>query len=132
MNPPFHPRDRMRPSPAGAREGAHALAPDDLPLWLRTAARLLDPRGTVTVIFRADELPRLLDAIGTRFGSLAVLPVHPRADGAATRVIVRGRPQGRAPLRLLPPLVLHGPDGGWTARADAVLRGADLAVPWWG
>lgn len=132
MNPPFHPRDRMRPSPSLARAGAHALEPDDLSLWFRAAARLLDPRGTLTVIFRADELPRLIAAVGGRFGSLAVLPVHPRPTAAASRVILKGRPQGRAPLRLLPAFVLHGPGETWTDAADAVLRGADLTVPWWG
>jgi Predicted O-methyltransferase len=102
MNPPFHPADRGRSSPASARARAHALAGDAIDGWVRAAAAVLKPSGTLTVIFRADELPRLLLAIGGRFGSLALLPIHAHADEPAHRLILRGRPQGRAPLRILP------------------------------
>lgn len=131
LNPPFHPGDRTRPSPAAARAAAHSLPDGDLERWLRAAAGLVHPRGTVTAIFRADELPRLLAAIGRRLGSLAVLPLHPAAAAPAHRVILRGRPQGRAPFRLLPALVLHGEGGAFAPAADAALRGAALAVDWW-
>lgn len=130
-NPPFHPTDRTRPSPAQGRARAHALDPDRLDAWLRTAASLLKPSGTLSVIFRADELARLLAALGGRFGSLSVLPIHPRAGAPASRILVRARPQGRAPLRLQQGLVLHRDDGGWHPEADAVLRGAPLPVCWW-
>ncbi|WP_181699215.1 tRNA1(Val) (adenine(37)-N6)-methyltransferase [Chthonobacter albigriseus] len=128
MNPPYHPADRVRASPAQRRAVAHVIDPDDLERWLKTAAFLVHPQGLVAIIFRADELPRLFGAIGTRFGSLTVLPVHPRTGEAASRVLVTGRPQGRAPLRILPGLVLHEADGAWTAEADAVLRGSPLAL----
>jgi tRNA1(Val) A37 N6-methylase TrmN6 len=127
MNPPFHPAERSRPSPDGSRARAHRLAPGDLDRWLTAAARLCRPSGRVTVIFRADETPRLLAALGARFGGLTLLPVLPRAGAAATRVVVSARPQSRAPFILRPPLVLHADDGGWTAEADAILRdGAPL------
>lgn len=131
MNPPFHPADRGRSSPAPARARAHALAVDAIDGWVRTAATVLKPSGTLTVIFRADELPRLLSAIGNRFGSLALLPIHAHAGEPAHRLILRGRPQGRAPLRILPGLTLHAPDGGFLPDAEAVLRGGGLPVVWW-
>jgi tRNA1(Val) A37 N6-methylase TrmN6 len=126
LNPPFHPRGRTRPSPEPARARAHTSGDEDLERWLRTAALLCHPRGRVTVIYRADETPRLLAALAARFGGLVVLPVHPRADAPATRVIATGRPQARAPFKLLPAFALHGPDGRYTPDADAVLRGAPL------
>jgi tRNA1(Val) A37 N6-methylase TrmN6 len=44
-------------------------------------------------------------------------------------VIVQARKGSRAPLALLPGLVLHRDDGQWTAEADAVLRrGEPLAL----
>jgi tRNA1(Val) A37 N6-methylase TrmN6 len=131
MNPPFHLADRGRASPAPSRARAHALAADDMDGWVRTAAAVLKPSGTLTVIFRADELQRLLATIGNRFGSLVLLPVHAHAGEPAHRLILRGRPQGRAPLRILEGLVLHAPDGSFRPDADAVLRGADLPVVWW-
>ncbi len=131
LNPPFHPADRTRPSPSPARAGAHRLAEGDLDRWLKAAAGLVHPGGTVTVIFRADELPRLLTAIGRRLGSLVVQPFHPIATAPATRVVLRGRPQGRAPFRLLPAIVLHDQGGGFRPEIAAALDGAALPVTWW-
>lgn len=128
MNPPFHPSDRIHPSSAPSRRLAHAVDPGDIEAWVRAAAALMHPRGTMTMIFRADELGRLLAAIGGRFGSLVLLPIHPRADGPAHRVLLSGRPQGRAPLRLLPGLVLHQADGSWRPEVDAILRGEALPL----
>ena len=131
MNPPFHPADRGRSSPAPARARAHSVTADAIDGWVRTAAAVLKPSGTLTVIFRADELPRLFSAIGSRFGSLALLPIHAHAGEPAHRLILRGRPQGRAPLRILPGIVLHAPGGGFRPDVEAVLRGAGLPVAWW-
>ena len=48
----------------------------------------------------------------------------------AKRVLVRAIKTGRAPLRLLPPLVLHARGGAkHTAEAEAILRGA-AALDW--
>lgn len=130
LNPPFHPTDRMRASPTPGRADAHAAAPDDLDRWIRAAVQLADPRGTVTVIHRADELSRLLVAVGSRLGGIALLPIHPHAGAPARRVILKGSPQSRAPLRILDGFDLHEPDGRWRPDADAVLRGAPLPVSW--
>ena len=131
MNPPFHPADRGRSSPSPVRARAHALEADAMDGWIRAAAATLKPSGTLTVIFRADELPRLLAAIGGRFGSLSLLPIHAHEGEPAHRLILRGRPQGRAPLRILPGIVLHARDGSFRPDMDAVLRGAALPVAWW-
>lgn len=128
LNPPFHPAERSRPSTHAARAAAHRIEPEDLDRWLRAAARLCRPDGETTVIFRADETPRLLAAMAGRFGGLRLRPVHPRADAPASRVIVAGSPRSRAPFALLPPLVLHEADGRYTGEADAVLRGAPLPM----
>ncbi|MCM5552144.1 tRNA1(Val) (adenine(37)-N6)-methyltransferase [Pleomorphomonas sp. NRK KF1] len=131
MNPPFHLADRGRSSPAPSRAQAHVLEAEAIDGWIRTTAAVLKPSGTLTMIFRADELQRLLSAIGSRFGSLSLLPVHAHAGEPAHRLILRGRPQGRAPLRILPGLVLHAPDGSFHPDVDDVLRGASLPVVWW-
>ena len=82
----------------------------------------------MVVIHRADRLADLLTLLGDKAGSFAVRPVHPYADEPAKRVLVHAVKTGRAPLRLLPPLILHDRDGGkHSAEAEAILRGeADL------
>ena len=56
-------------------------------------------------------------------------PVHPFADAPAKRVLVRAVKSGKAPLQLLPTLVLHDRDGDkHRPEVEAILRGeADLA-----
>ena len=88
------------------------------------AARVLHSAGTLTLIWRADGLAEVLAALDARFGDVAVLPVHGRAGAPAIRVLVRARKGSRAPLALLPGLMLNDEAGKPTAAAEAVLRGA--------
>lgn len=134
MNPPFHDAGSVRVSPDGSRARAHVLGEEGLDAWFRAAAALLKPGGTLAAILPAARLADLLGAMEGRFGATAVLPVHPRAGEAAIRVVARGVKGSRAPLRLMPPLVLHGEAGGaYLPGPAAILRdGAALCEvhPW--
>jgi tRNA1(Val) A37 N6-methylase TrmN6 len=123
-NPPFHQAGRTRISPDARKASAHVASGEKpLDVWLGAAAALLAPGGDLTMIHRADCLAAVLAACAGRFGDLAVLPVHPRRAAAANRILLRGRKGSRAPLRLLPGLVLHEDDGRFTEFAEAVHRG---------
>ena len=104
-----------------------------LSVWVQAAAQRLQPGGWLTLIAGADSLPDLLAALAPKLGSAAVLPLQPREGRAAPRILLRARKGGKAPFRLLPPLILHtGPahDGdreSYTPQANAILRdGAPL------
>jgi tRNA1(Val) A37 N6-methylase TrmN6 len=129
MNPPFNDPNRHQTSPDPLRHSAHDLAPRSLVRWIDAAAGLLRPGGTLTVIFRADGVAELLNALGSHFGGIALLPVHGKARARAIRVIV-GAVKGRAaPPAILPGLVLTAEDGTPTPAAEAVLRhGAELPL----
>jgi tRNA1(Val) A37 N6-methylase TrmN6 len=126
-NPPFFDDPSTLRGPAPERRGAW-LADEGLAAWTGFLNKAVREGGTITVIHRADRLADLLDLMSIKAGSLQVRPVHPFADAPAKRVIVRAVKTGKAPLRLLPPLVLHGRDGArHTPEAEAILRGeADL------
>jgi tRNA1(Val) A37 N6-methylase TrmN6 len=55
-------------------------------------------------------------------GGVIVLPLHPRADAPARRIIMLARKGSRRPLQLLPGLVLHSEGGGWTEAARNILE----------
>ena len=56
--------------------------------------------------------------------------MQPFADAPAKRVLVRAVKGGKAPLRLLPALVLHDRDGAkHSAAAEAILRG-EASIDW--
>ena len=122
MNPPFHDSARHRVSPDPRRRLAHAAPRATLVAWIKTAARLLRPRGTLSLIWRPDGLADVLAALDSAFGAVTVLPVHPKPGEAAIRVMVGAVKASRAPLAILPGLVLNTSDGRPTAEAEAVLR----------
>jgi tRNA1(Val) A37 N6-methylase TrmN6 len=62
-------------------------------------------------------------------GGIEVFPLWPAAGKPATRVILRGQRDSRAPLVLRPGLALHSADGRFTPQAEGVLReGAPLRL----
>ncbi|RIK99703.1 MAG: methyltransferase [Proteobacteria bacterium] len=126
MNPPFNPAARHRASRDPARRLAHEAPADTLDLWTHAARRMLRPGGRLTLIWRADGLAEVFAALARGFGSLTMLPVHPRAGEPAIRVLVSAVKGGRAPLALHPGLVLADADGRPAAHADAVLRGRQV------
>ncbi len=110
-NPPFHDGAHSRPSPDRQKARAHMADDATLRAWFETALWMLRPKGRLTLIVSPPRLPLILQTIGPGLGGLTILPVHPRSDQAATRVLVSGRRDSRAPLRMLPGLVLHGASG---------------------
>jgi tRNA1(Val) A37 N6-methylase TrmN6 len=129
MNPPFNDPARQNVSPDPARALAHAAPAADLPLWLASAERALKSNGVLTMIWRADALAQVLDALARGFGGVTVLPVHPRPNAAAIRVLVRAQKGGRDPLAMLPGLELNDAGGRPSAAAEEILReGAALPL----
>jgi tRNA1(Val) A37 N6-methylase TrmN6 len=122
-NPPYFDEPERIRAPSPERRGAW-IADGGLGAWTRFLLKAVREGGRITVIHRADRLADLLAQLSETAGSLQVRPVHPFADAAAKRVLVRAVKTGKAPLKLLPPLVLHarGRDG-WTPEAQAILSG---------
>ena len=123
-NPPFFSTEAVRVSPDPNRANAHVIGPGGLQAWVRACLRLLRPGGTFLMIHRADALHEALQALSPQAGAIVVLPIHPRADQPASRILVRAQKGRRTPLTLAPPLVLHESDGTFTAKAEALHRGA--------
>jgi len=120
-NPPFYQAQTIRSSPLALKQSAYEMQ-GTLQDWMRAACSLLAPHGRMVMIHRAAALPEIIDAAKGRLGGLQIRPVYPRAGDAAVRVLVAGTKGSRAPLVLLPGLVLHeGED--FTPQAQAIHRG---------
>ncbi len=129
MNPPFNDPDRHKASPDPGRSAAHRLPRDALLQWIAAAARLLRPGGALTVIFRADGIAVLLEALDQDFGAIALMPVYPKPGASAIRILAGAVKESRAPLAMRPGLVLATEEGHPTAECEAVLRhGAALPL----
>jgi tRNA1(Val) A37 N6-methylase TrmN6 len=126
-NPPFFDDASALRGPDLSRAGAH-IADGGLGAWTGFLLKSVREGGTITVIHRADRLADLLALLAPKAGSIRIRPIHPFADEPAKRVLVRAVKTGKAPLVMLPALVLHDRSGAkHTAQAEAILRGeADL------
>lgn len=134
-NPPYF---RAGDGTQARDRGREAAFREETPLsdWIDAGLRRLSPGGWLTMIHLAERLDDVLSALRGRAGSILILPIAPRADRAATRIILRTRKGGKAPLQLLAPFILHdgathladGDDFAESARA--VLRHGS-ALPGW-
>jgi tRNA1(Val) A37 N6-methylase TrmN6 len=128
-NPPFFDDPDALRGPAAERRGAW-MADDGLEAWVGFLSKAVREGGTITLIHRADRLEDILSLLASKAGSVQIRPVQPFADEPAKRVLVRAVKTGKAPLRLLPALVLHDREGGkHTAETEAILRG-QAALAW--
>lgn len=126
-NPPYLERSYGTAAPDPNRETALG---EETPLavWIRAGAKRLRPRGCMHLVLKADRLASALNALDRHLGSLEVLPLAPRPGRDAELVILRGRKDGRARLRLHAPIILHegtrhpGDKDHYTAPVSAVLR----------
>jgi tRNA1(Val) A37 N6-methylase TrmN6 len=128
-NPPFFDDPSALRAPAPAKSGAW-MADGGLAAWTGFCLKAVREGGTITLIHRADRLADILSLLAPKAGSFRIRPIAPFADAPAKRVLVRAIKTGKAPLVLLPPLVLHDRAGGkHTPEAEAILRG-EAALEW--
>ena len=123
-NPPYH-LSAGSVSPIAVRETAKRGSETMITGWIERLSRSLRPRGSLTLIVPASAVPVCLSAMaGARCGCTAIFPLWPKTDRPAKLVLLRGVKDSRAPLRLMPGLIMHRPDGSLSDAAQAVLRDA--------
>ncbi|MGI9411068.1 MAG: tRNA1(Val) (adenine(37)-N6)-methyltransferase [Hyphomicrobiaceae bacterium] len=121
-NPPFHDAGKSRPSPSARKAASHTMPDGGLDDWVRFMARAARPGGSATLIHLAERLDDVLKSFQGRFGDICVLPLHPRPNEPAKRIIVSGIKGSRKPLRLLSGMVLHDQGNGFRPEVDRILR----------
>lgn len=129
-NPPHLDAARVTASPEPGKAAANMEGEAQLGAWVAFCLGMVQAKGTVTLIHRADRLDAVLAAFHRRVGEIVVFPLWPLADGRpAKRIIVRARKGIATPTRLSTGLVLHRPDGRYSETAEAILRhGAALEL----
>jgi len=134
-NPPYFDRESSTKVEDRGRETGRGEA-TPLGDWIAAASKRCAPKGTVTLIQRAERLPDMLNHAARHLGSLEVLPLIPRKGREARLVLMRGRKGGRASFRLHDGWILH--EGGshlggrenYNAATTCVLRlGEPLLFP---
>lgn len=126
MNPPYQEAGTHTPSPRRNKALSHGEDASGASLtdWVKYAHRKLKQGGYLVTIHRADRMDDLINALTVKrwFGSLEVYPLFSKKDEIAKRVIIRARKERYAPIKLLPGMVIHKPDGKYTPQANDVLQ----------
>ncbi|MGH6855467.1 MAG: tRNA1(Val) (adenine(37)-N6)-methyltransferase [Aestuariivirga sp.] len=121
-NPPYFEDGKGTASPNLLKAQAHAFGPGDLDLWLKVLHTMVTLRGTVTIVHRTETLGKILSVMEDRFGDIRIAPLYAREGTAASRIIVQGVKGSKAPMQLLPGLILHDQNSQFTAEANSILR----------
>lgn len=123
-NPPYH-QSNSSASPDTMRETAKRGSERLIQGWIERLSDSLRPRGSLTLIISAAMVPACLTAMsGSRCPCAALFPLWPKTERPAKLVLLRGIKDSRAPMRLMPGMVLHRPDGALSESVQAVLRDA--------
>lgn len=122
-NPPYQEPDQRTQSPSARIEAARAHRADvTLQNWAHCAVRNLKAKGSLTIIHRADQIDKIIQALEGRFGGTEVIPLWPKENTPAKRVIVRAYRDSRSPATIHPGLILHKENGDYTDAAENILR----------
>lgn len=128
-NPPWHDAAGT-PSPDTGRESARRASGGLYAAWAARLGGAIHRRGSLTLAAPAGRLAEALAALqAAGCGSLRVMPLWPKLGRAPKLILLQGIKGGRSPDALLPGLVLHTAQGGYTAEAEAILR-AGAGLDW--
>ena len=121
-NPPFYRADQSRSCKDDSKSVAHRLQGDELSEWIRFLTAMAAPKASLSLIHRPENLRELLELLKGRFGALKIVPVYSDPRSKAIRILVQGIKGSRAPISLLPGLVLRSEDGHHSLDVEAILR----------
>ncbi len=127
-NPPYMPPGRGLTPPNSSKAAATVEGAADLAAWIDFALSMVQPKGSITLVHRADRLDEVLALLRGRAGGIVVFALWPGRSRPAKRVIVRARRGVRTPMRLAAGLTLHRDDGEYDEAALAVLRDGEALV----
>lgn len=123
MNPPYTASGAGRTSPDPGRRAARQDTMGSIDQWL-DLQKFLKQGGRCFVVFPAGRLAEICSLLrDRRLEPKRVRLVHPAADKPASLVLVESVKDGGTGLTVLPPLVVHGPAGGYTKDLKEIYGG---------
>jgi tRNA1(Val) A37 N6-methylase TrmN6 len=121
-NPPYMEAGAHLSSPLNGLAIARGHKDMELVDWVKSALRLLKSGGSLTMIHRADVTDRIILAMGKSFGSVEIIPLWPKKDRPAKRVIIRAVKDRKSPASIHSGIIMHKENGDYTDAAESILR----------
>lgn len=121
-NPPYYDGDAHTASPDSTRAKART-ATIPIQKWVAIGAKFLKGRGKLTLIYPANGLGELIQALGQNgFGGITLFPLWPKKGAPSKRLMVSAIKGSKTPFSLLQGMILHEESGAYTSAAEDVLR----------
>ena len=129
-NPPYKEAGAHKPSPSSAKAQAMGHSETDMQDWISCAHRHIKGQGSLTMIHEAGQTDAIIHALygkegGRRFGAVEIIPLYPKPDAPAKRVVIRAYKHKKSGTKLHTGIVMHEANGDYTQEAEAILRGAE-------
>ncbi len=120
-NPPYLSAKSADPSPDPSKATANIESTADLAAWIEFCARKLKPKGSLTMIHRADRAGEIMALLPPDCWTVALFPLWPKLGQEAKRIIIQAYKRPGA-ARILPGLVLHETNGSYTQDAAKIVK----------
>ncbi|MBR2034034.1 MAG: methyltransferase domain-containing protein [Alphaproteobacteria bacterium] len=121
-NPPYF-ENNMPTSPKKGKATAHTFKQKALPEWINICIKMIQPQGYLYMVNRAEALDEILNCIYGKLGEITIFPIYSKDNQQAKRIVIRAKKDSKAPLKIMPGLVLHEENGAYTESAEKILRG---------
>jgi len=121
-NPPYYEAENFKASPHPGKAQANVESHVGLEEWLHFCVSMLRPKGTLTLIHRAEKGCEAMGVLRHHIGNVIVFPLWPTEKKPALRVIIQGKKGVKGNTILHPGLVLHRGSDKYSPEAEAVLR----------
>lgn len=121
-NPPYYETQRHSGAASELRRVARQHDETALAAWMQAANRALKPKGTVTFIHATEKLDDLIQGLQKYCGGVKIFPLWPKEGEPSKRLIIQATKGSKAPLTILPGLVMHEADGRSTMAAFQVVN----------
>lgn len=121
-NPPHTARTAGRINPNHQMAVAKHEIKMSLGTLIEAANRLLTHKGRVFTIYPANRMIEvLLKMRETGLEPKRIRTIHFKSDTSASRILIQASKGGQPGTEIVPPLVIHNPDGSYTPEAIAVM-----------
>jgi len=118
-NPPYFTETPARQNQITAKAHQQTIALDT---WLDFCIKRVKPKGTLTIIHRAEAVPQILSLLQNRMGKIVLIPLYPKKNTPPKRVIIQATKASKTPFILHTGFVLHNDDDSRTEWAENVMR----------
>ncbi len=128
-NPPYKRAGAHKhsPSPSKAQAMGHLEDSSNLQSWITRAWHHIKGQGSLTIVHEAEQADSIIHALYSengrrRFGAVEIIPLYPKADTPAKRVLIRAYKHKKAGTTIHPGIIMHEADGSYTKKANDILR----------